>query len=62
MTPENGEMYKPNGELQGDTKPMPDRGTTTGVTDTYGADVSQDATNRIGSIRGATRSDGQEPA
>ncbi|HYE41466.1 MAG TPA: hypothetical protein VEB23_16120 [Ramlibacter sp.] len=59
---EKGEQYVPNGQLQGDDKAIPDRGTTTGVTDTYGADLSQDATNRMGSIKGATRSDGQEPA
>ena len=49
--------YKPNGELQGDTKPMRDRGTKTGVHDTYGADLSADATNRHGGMRGATKSD-----
>lgn len=58
----NGEQYVPNGELQGDTGSIPDRGTSEGVTDTYGADVSQNATNRIGGIRPSTRSDGQEPA
>lgn len=48
----------PSGQLQvaGDHG-MPDRGTSTGVTDTYGADLSQGADNRQGSIRGATRSD-----
>lgn len=50
-------MYKPSGELQGDTKPMPDRGTTTGLQgDTYGADLSLTATNSMGGISGATRS------
>lgn len=48
--------YKPTGDLQGDTKAMPDRGTTTGLNgDTYGADLSQDATNRQGSV--STKSD-----
>lgn len=50
------QFYRPNGDLQGDTKSMPDRGTGSGVSDTYGADVSQGATNREGSIKGATRS------
>lgn len=49
--------YKPSGELQGDSKAIPDRGTGTGVTDSYGADLSADATNRLGSIRGMTGSD-----
>ena len=34
-----GGMYRPNGKLQGDTSPMPNKGTGTGVTDTYGADL-----------------------
>lgn len=56
----NGESQKyiPSGDLQGDTKPMPDRGTETGVSDTYEADLGQSATNRIGSITGDTKSDG----
>lgn len=49
--------YKPSGELQGDTASMPDKGTGTGVTDTYGADLSQNADNRTGSIAGSTKSD-----
>lgn len=50
--------YRPNGELQGDTKAMPNRGTKTGLNgDTYGADLSPDATNRNGSMGGATKSD-----
>ena len=56
------QFYKPDGTLQGDDKPMPDKGTSTGVTDTYGASVSQDADNRMGSIAGATKSDGKEGA
>lgn len=43
--------------LRGDDKAMPDRGTSTGVTDTYGADVSGTAKNRKGGITGATGSD-----
>jgi hypothetical protein len=49
--------YVPNGEVQGDSTGMPNRGTSTGVTDTYGADLSQGADNRMGSIRGSTGSD-----
>lgn len=50
--------YIPNGSLQGDTKSMPDRGTSTGMNgDDYGADLSQDSTNRIVGIGGATKSD-----
>lgn len=54
--------YKPNGKLQGDTKPMPDRGTGSGVTDTYGADIGVDSTNRQGSVGKASNSDGKEMA
>lgn len=50
--------YRPCGELMGDTKPMKDRGTKTGFTgDTYGADVSTDATNSMGKIKSSTKSD-----
>lgn len=49
-------MYRPNGDVQGDSKAMPNRGTSTGVTDTYGADLSQGATNGKGSIKGSTGS------
>ena len=49
--------YKPSGELQGDTKPMPNRGTSMGFThvgnDTYGFDVSVNAINRMGSAHEA---------
>ena len=47
-------MYKPSGVLQGDTSDMPDKGTGTGVTNTYGASISQSATNRRGSMHGAS--------
>lgn len=51
--------YKPSGELQGDTKAMPDRGTSVGFNgDTYGADTGAGALNRTGGITGATKSDG----
>ncbi len=50
---------RPNadGSLRGDDKPMPDRGTGTNVTDTYGADLSLKAKNTAGKITGATGSD-----
>ena len=52
-----GEKYVPSGQLQGDTKAMPDRGSSSGVTDSYGADLSADATNRTTGIAGSTKSD-----
>lgn len=58
----SGGMYKPTGELQGDTSAMPNKGTGTAVTDTYGADIGVDSTNRQGSISGSTKSDGMEAA
>ena len=49
--------YRPTGELQRDTKAMTNRGTRTGMNgDSYGADLSQDAINRAGSIGSATKS------
>ena len=42
--------YTPTGNLQGDSRAMPDRGISTGVTDSYGANLSTDATNRQGSM------------
>ncbi len=49
--------YRPSGDLQGDTSSMPSRGTSTGMGDTYGADLGQDSTNSMGKITGATKSD-----
>lgn len=50
--------YIPSGQLQGDTKAMPDRGTGTGMNgDSYEADLNDTATNRISGISGATKSD-----
>lgn len=49
--------FRPTGNLEGDSKAMPDRGTSVGVTDTYGADLSPTAQNRKGKITGATGSD-----
>lgn len=40
---------RPTGELMGDDSAIPDRGTSTNVGDTYGADTSAEATNRQGS-------------
>jgi hypothetical protein len=49
---------RPTGELQGDNKAMPDRGTSTGMNgDTYGASLDQGATNNRGAIAGHTKSD-----
>jgi len=46
------------GVVQGDSGAMPERGTKTGFNGvSYGADVSQDAINRQGGIKSATRSD-----
>lgn len=46
------------GVVQGDTKAMPDRGTSIGMNgDNYEADLSQSAINRQGGIKSATRSD-----
>ena len=43
--------YKPSGELQGDTKPMPNRGTSSGMVpgSNYGASMDVNATNSMGS-------------
>lgn len=54
------DIYMPNGEVQGDNKAIPDRGTGTGVSDTYGADLTIGATNRIGGITSDTKSDKDE--
>ena len=62
MDGKDKDMYKPNGKLQGDSRPMKDCGTEKGVTDTYGADVGLDATNRLGSLGKSTNSDGKEGA
>lgn len=57
----------PDGSLRGDTKSMPDRGTSTGMGDnaqTEGMSLDLDATNSMGSIRSATQSDapGESPS
>lgn len=45
------------GTVRGDDKAMPNRGTGTNVTDTYGVDLSPGAKNGMGKITGATKSD-----
>lgn len=62
MDGKDKDMYKPSGQLQGDTKPMKECGTRKGVTNTYGADLGVDATNRMGSLGESTNSDGKEKA
>lgn len=53
----------PTGEICGDYKPMPDRGTGTGYTgfatgsDNVGGDTTTDAVNSMGSIVGSCGSD-----
>jgi hypothetical protein len=55
--------YKPDGTgvVMGDTKAMPDRGSSTGMTgfelQDEGMSLDPEATNTIGKITGATRSD-----
>lgn len=56
-------MFIPDGTgiVQGDTKPMPDRGTTTGMTgysiEADGMGLGLDETNSLGGISGSTQSD-----
>lgn len=42
--------YRPTDAMQGDTKKIPDKGSETGVTDSYGADLGVSAFNKKGSI------------
>lgn len=52
---------RPTGQLQGDDRAMPDRGTSTGFNgDTYGADTSPTSTNRMGGISSHTQSHDRE--
>jgi hypothetical protein len=46
------DKYIPSGKLQGDTADLPDRGTQTGMdgANTFGCDLSVDATNRRGGL------------
>lgn len=58
MSETNNRPPRPNDTVRGDTKAMPDRGTSSGMNgDSYGADLSQGATNSMGSIKGSTKSD-----
>lgn len=53
---------RPNrdGSLRGDSKAVPDRGTTTGMNgDSYGASLGRDATNKKGSAHSAPNPPGQ---
>jgi hypothetical protein len=52
------DAYTPTGELQGDDRPVPYRGCTTGVlAGTHGRDFGMDAVHRMGGIAGDTGSD-----
>lgn len=52
---------RPNGELQGDNRPMPNRGTGTGMsghdTKLDGHGIGSDDCNRMGGIKRHTKSD-----
>ena len=52
-------FHRPNGSLQGDDKAMPNRGTNTGMgrADSMGKSTDANATNSMGRITGATKSD-----
>jgi len=52
--------YRPKGDLSGDPKMIPDKGSKTAVTDGYGANLDPTATNREGPISGSTMSDGMQ--
>lgn len=53
---------RPNrdGSIRGDTADLPNKGTGTNVTDTYGADLGSEATNSKGGISGATKSNPED--
>lgn len=53
----NGDLHMPTGQVYGDPGGLPNRGATVGVTDTYGADLSGDAINRMGSMGRSAKSD-----
>jgi len=59
----DNDYHKPDGSgvVQGDSKPMPMKNEGSMATDTYGADLGPDATNRIGSIKSTSKSDPMEP-
>jgi hypothetical protein len=52
------DVYTPTGELQGDDRPVPHRGATTGVlAGAHGQDLDANAVNRMRGISGGTGSD-----
>ncbi len=58
MQPQELDVDYNDGVVKGDGKGMPDKGTKTGLNgDTYGAAINVDATNSVGKITGATKSD-----
>lgn len=51
MSDTNNRPPHDNFTVRGDTKAMPDKGTSTGMTgDSYGANLAQDATNSKGAF------------
>lgn len=56
--------YRPSGELQGDSKAMPDKGTGTGFTgtdpQTGGMSTDSEATNSMGGMGKASKSDAMD--
>lgn len=64
MNDKHCDYVKPDGSghVQGDSKSMPMREAGQGATDTYGADLGMDSTNRIGSIKSTSKSDPMDPA
>lgn len=57
MQPQEFDTSYNEGQVKGDNKGVPDRGTSTGMNgDSYDADLNIDATNRTGKISG-TKSD-----
>ncbi len=58
MQPQGLDTSFNNGDVKGDSKSIPDKGTGTGLNgDSYGASIERDATNSTGSIKGSTKSD-----
>lgn len=57
MQPQELDTSYHDGQIKGDAKGMPDKGTHTGLNgDSYDADLNTDATNRMGKVSG-TKSD-----
>lgn len=57
---EQGNGPEANSRVQGDEKHLPNRGSRTGVEDSYGADLSPDATNKVRGLSRDTQSDAEE--